>query len=105
MKPSSGGTAAALVFGVGLASVPPHRMPRFSRPVDSTVSLRDLASRGPPLIVFYRGGWCPLCNFRIHELATAFPVLSDQDLLAHRAFRVMWHVDDAELPVVAMTPV
>jgi len=80
-------------------------MPRFSRPVDSTVSLRDLASRGPPLIVFYRGGWCPLCNFRIHELATAFPVLSDQDLLAHRAFRVMWHVDAAELPVVAMTPV
>ncbi|MEO8601070.1 MAG: peroxiredoxin-like family protein [bacterium] len=93
------------------------------------VNLRELASHGALLLVFYRGGWCPFCNFQIHELTTAFPefqrrgvtpvaisvdrveetaktratyaipfpVLSDQDLLAHRAFRVVRHVDDAEL--------
>ncbi len=92
------------------------------------VSLRELASRGSLLVVFYRGGWCPFCNFQIHELTTAFPefrrrgvtpvaisvdrveeaartsatyqipfpVLSDPDLAAHRAFRVARHVDDAE---------
>lgn len=92
------------------------------------VSLRDLASRGSLLVIFYRGGWCPFCNFQIRELTTAFPefrrrgvtplaisvdrveeaaktsatyeipfpVLSDPDLAAHRAFRVVRHVDDAE---------
>jgi len=37
------------------------------------VSLRDLASRGSLLVTFYRGGWCPFCNFQIRELTTAFP--------------------------------
>lgn len=179
MKRSSGGTAAALVFGLALMGsasckreepspgppasasmvAPAGRPPAkaYSNPPDREVgtlppgvglavgtaapdatlldaggqhvSLRDLASRGPLLIVFYRGGWCPFCNFQIHELTTAFPefrrrgvtpvaisvdrveeaartratyeipfpVLSDQDLLAHRAFHVVRHVDDAEL--------
>jgi len=77
------------------------------------------------LLFFYRGGWCPYCNFQIHQLAEAFshfdergvglaaisvdrvqeatrtsalweipfPVLSDQDLAAHDAFRVRNEVD------------
>jgi len=92
------------------------------------VSLRDLASRGSLLVTFYRGGWCPFCNFQIRELTTAFPefrrrgvtpiaisvdrveeaaktsatceipfpVLPDPNLVAHRAFRVVRHVGDAE---------
>lgn len=33
--------------------------------------LAELYARGPTLIVFYRGGWCPFCNFQIRELTTA----------------------------------
>ncbi len=93
------------------------------------VDLAELAEkRGPLLLVFYRGGWCPYCNFEIHELAMAypeyekrrilpvaisvdrpsesaktastysipFPVLSDPDLRAHEAFRVVHNATDAE---------
>ena len=93
------------------------------------VELNDLIADGPVLLVFYRGGWCPFCNFQIRELTTAypeyrrrgvtpvaisvdrteetartratytipFPVLSDSDLAAHRAYRVVHHADDAEV--------
>lgn len=37
------------------------------------VAIGDLAARGPILLVFYRGGWCPYCNFEIHELSKAYP--------------------------------
>lgn len=37
------------------------------------VRLSDLFKKGPTLVVFYRGGWCPYCNFEIHELTQAFP--------------------------------
>lgn len=92
------------------------------------VQLRDLVEDGPVMLVFYRGGWCPFCNYQIHQLTEAypqyrergvipvaisvdrpdesaktqatyeipFPVLSDTDLAAHRAYRVMHEVDEAE---------
>lgn len=37
------------------------------------IRLAELAPKGPTLLVFYRGGWCPFCNFQIRELATAAP--------------------------------
>jgi peroxiredoxin len=37
------------------------------------VRLADLVAKGPLLLVFYRGGWCPYCNFEIHEMTTAYP--------------------------------
>ena len=32
-------------------------------------SLRELVSRQPTLIVFYRGGWCPFCSSYLGEVA------------------------------------
>jgi len=29
------------------------------------VALKDLLSRGPLILVFYRGGWCPYCNLEL----------------------------------------
>lgn len=90
--------------------------------------LRALAQDKAMVLVFYRGGWCPFCNFQIHELVenapafekrgvrlvaisvdkveeasrTAatytipFPVLSDPDLVVHRAFNVVHQADAAE---------
>lgn len=95
----------------------------------ATVALEDLQQRGPLLVVFYRGGWCPFCNFQIRELSEAaatfqergvtpvavsvdrvdeaartsatykvpFPVLSDPDLVAHKAFRVTHRASDEEV--------
>jgi peroxiredoxin len=93
------------------------------------VRLLDLVKEHAILVVFYRGGWCPYCNFQIHELTLAypeferrhvrpvaisvdapdqgaktratyaipFPVLSDPDLVVHRAFRVVHHAEDSEV--------
>jgi len=36
-----------------------------------TVRLRELVSRKPTALVFYRGGWCPYCNKHMAELQQA----------------------------------
>jgi peroxiredoxin len=28
-------------------------------------------AKGPTLVVFYRGGWCPFCNIQLHDLSEA----------------------------------
>ncbi len=91
------------------------------------VQLASLYPKGPTLLIFYRGGWCPFCNAQIHDLTQAypelkdrgvtpvaisvdraeeanrtratytipFPVLSDPDLVAHRAFSVLQPLEPA----------
>jgi peroxiredoxin len=39
----------------------------------ATVRLSSFYAKGPILLVFYRGGWCPYCNTEIHALSAAFP--------------------------------
>ena len=42
-------------------------MPGFARPsaVGATVRSADLLGRGPLVVTFYRGGWCPYCNLEL----------------------------------------
>lgn len=50
-------------------------MPEFSLP-DPTgrlVSSRELLARGPLLVTFYRGNWCPYCNLALAALQTHLP--------------------------------
>ncbi len=37
------------------------------------VALSSLYAKGPILLAFYRGGWCPYCNSENHALTTAYP--------------------------------
>jgi len=37
------------------------------------VALSSLYAKGPVLLAFYRGGWCPYCNSEIHALTIAYP--------------------------------
>jgi len=30
------------------------------------------------MVIFYRGGWCPFCNFQIRELSQAYPDFQNQ---------------------------
>ncbi len=36
------------------------------------IALSTLYAKGPVLLAFYRGGWCPYCNFEIHSLVKAY---------------------------------
>lgn len=39
----------------------------------ATVSSEQLLERGPMVVTFYRGIWCPYCNFELQALQAALP--------------------------------
>lgn len=49
------------------------KAPEFNLPnaIGKYVSLGDLLSKGPAVISFYRGGWCPYCNLELKALQSA----------------------------------
>ncbi len=51
------------------------RIPAFSLPdaADGTVSSDALLARGPLVLTFYRGVWCPYCNMELQALEEALP--------------------------------
>lgn len=93
------------------------------------VKLSSLHEKGPVVIVFFRGSWCPICTQHFQDLIkthpeiaktgatlvaispdtaentqanttklqTPFPLLSDSDLSATKAFGLAFQVDDATL--------
>jgi peroxiredoxin len=113
-------------LGVAVGQKAPEAMVEDSS--GKPAKLSELIARGPVLLVFYRGGWCPYCNFQIRELGQAwpefqkrgitpvalsvdrvqeaaktktswqvpFPVLSDPDLVAHKAFRMVHTTSEQE---------
>ena len=46
------------------------KMPSFSLPdvTKGTVVFDKLLAKGPLVVVFYRGGWCPYCNLQLRDL-------------------------------------
>lgn len=128
-KPTPAERLGTVPQGVGLGVGEPAPDVTLTDSDGKPMRLLDLARRGPILLVFYRGGWCPTCNFQIHELAkrfsdlrrrgltpvaisvdrpaesartraayaVAFPVLSDPDLSAHRAFKVVEPLADDDV--------
>lgn len=36
-------------------------------------SMADALAKGPVVIAFYRGGWCPYCNMELHALQQVLP--------------------------------
>lgn len=54
-----------------------NRAPDFRLPDahGGHVRLRDLLTRGPVVVSFYRGGWCPYCNIELRALQSAQPAI------------------------------
>lgn len=38
-----------------------------------TITLKDELKKGPVILVFYRGAWCPYCNLHLHVLQKNLP--------------------------------
>jgi len=51
------------------------RAPSFTLPGpdDKTVASTDLLARGPLVVTFYRGVWCPYCNMELQALQETLP--------------------------------
>jgi peroxiredoxin len=58
------------------------RAPNFELPnaQGHQIRLVDQLERGPVVLTFYRGAWCPFCNLQLRNLQQALP-----DIDAHRA--------------------
>jgi peroxiredoxin len=41
------------------------------------VRLSDLLAKGPVVLTFYRGGWCPYCNMELRALQKALPAMEE----------------------------
>lgn len=41
----------------------------------NTVKLSDLWAKGPVVVVWYRGGWCPYCNLQLQAMQEALPAI------------------------------
>ena len=52
--------------------------PDFSLPVatGAMVSLSTLLTKGPVVLAFYRGGWCPYCSTELRALQAKLPEIS-----------------------------
>jgi peroxiredoxin len=84
--PGLGEPSAAL--GVR-AVAPPFSLPDAN---GTQVDLASLLSKGPVVLIFYRGGWCPFCNMYLRTFQLARPqvralgaqvVLISPELAAH----------------------
>ncbi|HEX4533778.1 MAG TPA: peroxiredoxin-like family protein [Rhizomicrobium sp.] len=70
------GTAELIASGQALhAKKAGDRAPEFTLndPNGSLVSSRELLAKGPLIISFYRGVWCPYCNLELQALQAALP--------------------------------
>jgi peroxiredoxin len=56
--------------GVGQGLKVGDEIPAFELPnaLGRTVSSSELLARGPLVVVFYRGAWCPFCNLELKAL-------------------------------------
>ena len=42
------------------------------------VALSALLERGPAVVTFYRGGWCPYCNIQLRAYQAALPAMTER---------------------------
>jgi len=51
------------------------KAPLFSLPnaFGKKISLANYLKKGPVILVFYRGAWCPFCNIQLHALSQSMP--------------------------------
>lgn len=59
-------------LGVG-AKVPDFTLPDAT---GTKVSLSSLLSKGPVVLAFYRGGWCPYCSTELRALQAKLPEIT-----------------------------
>jgi peroxiredoxin len=54
------------------------RAPDFKLPDvhGHSIQLKGLLARGPTVVSFYRGGWCPYCNLELRALQQALPEIT-----------------------------
>lgn len=76
-----------------------HQAPEFKLPNQKgeSVSLADLLAKGPVVVTFYRGSWCPYCNLQLRALQAR---LSEINSLGAQLVAISPEVPDGSLDTV-----
>ena len=45
---------------------------------NETIKLSDLLAKGPFVLTFYRGAWCPYCNLQLRQYQQILPQIKEQ---------------------------
>ncbi len=55
------------------------RAPDFSltNAINESIKLSDYLTKGPVILTWYRGGWCPYCNITLHRLQKELPKFTE----------------------------
>jgi len=74
------------IYGEGIQSVVDHKIVENALQVgdiaidftlmnasNEKVSLYQELEKGPVILMWYRGGWCPYCNLTLHEMQVTLP--------------------------------
>ncbi len=64
-------TASGVAPGLAVGDTAPDFT--LSDAIGNQVALADLLGRGPVVVTFYRGEWCPYCNLQLRALQKALP--------------------------------
>lgn len=61
------------------APKPGQAAPAFALPnaTGRIVEAAELREKGPMIVTFYRGGWCPYCNLELREYQKLLPEIED----------------------------
>lgn len=75
------------------------KAPSFSLPNarGETISSYDLLKKGPLIISFYRGDWCPYCNLELKALQNALPEIKEHGA---QLIAISPNLPDKSLPTV-----
>ncbi|MBE7653249.1 AhpC/TSA family protein [Tenacibaculum finnmarkense genomovar finnmarkense] len=46
---------------------------KLKNAIGETISLKSYLEKGPVVLTWYRGGWCPYCNLTLHSLQEELP--------------------------------
>ena len=72
MTKASEGLAAAMPSpGLKIGARAPNFLLKTAQ--GKTVKLSGMLKKGPVILVFYRGAWCPYCNLELHALNESLP--------------------------------
>lgn len=67
---------------------------KLLNPLGKDVQLYDLLSKGPVVVTFYRGSWCPYCNLQLRALQ---PKLKEIESLGATLVAISPEVSDASM--------
>jgi peroxiredoxin len=80
LTPTPDAEVGTLPEGVGLpvgTAVPAVSVATLN---GTQLALTEYFANGPTMVVFYRGGWCPYCNFQLRELTQQYGEFTRRNL-------------------------